>query len=165
VDEPYCNEFCCVAVVSGKLARENPEAAAKLTRALLKGAKWVGQNPTAAARLGIEKKYIAASVEINAQAISKLKYVPGVLSCRKDILRAAKEMKHAGLLKPNTDPQKLAKRAWLDLDGVTDDWIEGLKVEKVAGGGRVPLLEPVQFAALVEKKKDCTCCCRCCIDR
>jgi NitT/TauT family transport system substrate-binding protein len=165
VDQPYCDEFCCVAVVSGKLARENPAAAAKVTRALLKGAKWVGENPTAAAKMGIEKKYIAASVEINAQAISKLKYLPGVASCRKDILRAAKEMKQAGLLKSSTDPEKLAERAWQDLDGVTDDWIGGLKVEKVAGGGRARLLPPDQFVALFEAQKDCTCCCRCCIDR
>jgi NitT/TauT family transport system substrate-binding protein len=165
VDHPYCDEFCCVAVVSGKLAREDPAAAAKVTRALLKGAKWVGQNPMAAAKMGVEKKYIAASVAINAQAISKLKYVPGVAACRTDILRAAKEMKQAGLLKPTTDPEKLAQRAWQDLDGVTDDWIRGLKVEKVAGGGRVKLLAPAQFAALFEANKDCTCCCRCCIDR
>src|SRR5262249_48531888 len=103
VDKPYCNEFCCVAVVSGKLARENPAAAAKVTRALLKGAKWVGENPKAAANMGVEKKYIAASVDINSQAISTLKYIPGVASCRKDILRAAKEMKQAGLLKSTTN--------------------------------------------------------------
>jgi NitT/TauT family transport system substrate-binding protein len=115
--------------------------------------------------MGVEKKYIAASVEINGQAISKLKYAPGVASCRKDILRAAKDMKQAGLLKSTTNPERLAKRAWQDLDGVTDEWIQDLKVEKVAGGGRAKLLAPVQFAALFEAQKNCTCCCRCCIDR
>ena len=35
VDMPYKDEYCCVSVVSGKLARENPAAAAKVTRALL----------------------------------------------------------------------------------------------------------------------------------
>src|SRR5262249_4010295 len=29
VDEPYRDEYCCAAVVSGKLARENPAASAK----------------------------------------------------------------------------------------------------------------------------------------
>jgi NitT/TauT family transport system substrate-binding protein len=165
VDRPYCDEFCCVAVVSGKLARENPAAAAKVTRALLKGARWVGENPRAAARMGVEKKYIAASLAINEQAISKLKYRPGVASCRDDILRAAKEMKEAGLLKPTTNPERLARRAWQDLDGVTDEWIRGLKVEHVPGGGRARLLDPTQFAALFEANRDCSCCCKCCIDR
>jgi NitT/TauT family transport system substrate-binding protein len=165
VDAPYSDEYCCATVVSGKLARENPKAAAKVTRALLKGAKWVNENPTAAAKLGVEKKYIAASVDINAQALSKLKYVPGVARCRTSVEDAAKEMKLAGLLKDNTDPSALAKRAWLDLDGVTDDWLKGVKVEKVADGGRVKLLNPIQFVALFESNQDCTCCCRCCIDK
>jgi NitT/TauT family transport system substrate-binding protein len=165
VDAPYKDEYCCAAVVSGKLARENPAAAAKVTRALLKGAKWVHENPSAAARLGVEKKYIAASVEINSQALSKLRYIPAVARCRQSVADAAKEMKEAGLLKPSTDPEELVKRAWLDLDGVTDEWVNNLKVEKVADGGPVRLLEPAQFAALFEVKKDCTCCCRCCIDR
>jgi NitT/TauT family transport system substrate-binding protein len=165
VDAPYNDEYCCASVVSGKLARENPAAAAKVTRALLKAAKWVGENPTAAAKMGVEKKYIAASVDINAQALSKLRYVPGVIRCRKNIEDAASEMKQAGLLKPTTDPATLAKRAWMDLEGVTDEWIEGLKVEKVADGGRPAILPPDQFVALFESKKDCTCCCKCCIDR
>jgi NitT/TauT family transport system substrate-binding protein len=165
VDEPYADEFCCAAVVSGKLARENPQAAAKLTRALLKGAKWVGQNPKAAAEMGVERKYISASVEINAQAISKLRYVPGVAKCQKDVDRAAREMQKAGLLNESTNPAELAKRAWLDLDGVTDEWVARVKVAKVEGGGPAVILSPAQFAVLFEANKDCSCCCKCCIDR
>jgi NitT/TauT family transport system substrate-binding protein len=164
-DEPYRDEYCCAAVVSGKLARENPEAAAKVTRALLKGAKWVQENPTAAARLGVEKKYVGASVEINAQALSKLRYIPGVARCRQSVNDAAKEMQQAGLLKESTDPEELARRAWLDLDGVNDEWVKGLQVKKVARGGPARLLDPAGFVALFEAKSDCTCCCKCCIDR
>jgi NitT/TauT family transport system substrate-binding protein len=164
VDAPYSEEYCCAAVVSGKLARKDPEAAAKVTRALLKAARWVEENPTAAAHLAVEKKYIAASAEINAQALSQLKYVPGVSRCRESIGHAAREMKKAGLLKETTDPEALAKRAWLDLDGVSDEWVKGLKVEKVAHGGRQKRLSPLEFVALFESQKDCVCCCRCCAD-
>jgi NitT/TauT family transport system substrate-binding protein len=134
-DAPYKDEYCCAVVVSGKLAKANPAVAAKVTRALLKGARWVEANPSAAAKLSVEKKYIAASVEVNAQAISKLKYMPGISRCRKSLDLAAGEMKAAGLLNPSTNPSELAARAWLDLEGVNDDWIGGLKVESVAGGG------------------------------
>jgi NitT/TauT family transport system substrate-binding protein len=147
-DPPYKDEYCCATVVSGRFAARDRASAAKVTRALLRGAKWVGENPTAAARLSVEKKYIAASVEINAQAISKLKYVPGVTQCRTSLDQAAAEMKAAGLLNPSTDPADLARRAWLDLDGVTDDWVGTLKVEKLAGGGPPPTLEPDAYAAL-----------------
>src|ERR1700687_649475 len=130
----------------------------------LAAAKWVNENPKAAADVGVEKKYVAASAEINAQALTKLNYIPGIARCRKSIDQAADEMKKAGLLKPTTDPAALSKRAWLDLDGVTDEWIAGLKVEKVANGGRPKLLDPASFAALFDANKDCTCCSRCCLD-
>jgi NitT/TauT family transport system substrate-binding protein len=163
-DKPYRDEYCCASVVSGKLAKENPEAAAKVTRALLKAARWVEENPAAAAKMAVKKKYIAASEEVNAQALAALRYVPGVARCRESIGQAAREMKSAGLLKETTDPEALAKRAWLDLAGVTDEWIKGLKFQKVAGGGRPARLDPVQFVALFEAQKDCVCCCRCCPD-
>ena len=160
-DEPYKDEYCCAAVVSGKLAKKDPAAAAKVTRALLKGAKWVGQNPKAAAELSVDGKYISASKEINTQALSKLRYIPGVAQCRTSVEQAAKEMKTAGLLDAATDPDKLAQRAWLDLDGVADDWVKGLQVETVADAGRPALLSPAGFAALFEGRKACcgACCC------
>lgn len=162
-DEPYKDEYCCAVAVSGKLARRNPDAAARVTRALLEAARWVEENPKAAAHAAVEKKYIAASPEINAQAISALRYVPGVAKCRESIGRAARQMREAGLLKDETDPDALARRAWLDLDGVSDAWVEALKVEKVAGG-RGERLSPERFVALFEANKDCLCCFKCCAE-
>src|SRR6266849_5112439 len=154
-DAPYDDEYCCVVVVNGRFASENPAAAAKVTRALLKGAKWVSVNQTAAAQLAVERKYVSASVEINAQAIAMLKYEPGVAKARRDIRVAALEMKKAGFLKNETDPEELAKKAWLDLDGVTDDWVKDLKVEKVAGGGRPRKLSTTELAALFSRDLCC----------
>ena len=158
IDEPYSDEYCCAAVVSGKLAKERPAVAAKVTRALLKAAKWVEANPTEAAQLSVEKKYISASVEINSQALAHLRYIPGVARCRRSITSAAKEMKAAGLLPDTTDPEKLTERAWLDLEGVTDVWVNDVKVTK---SKRPRLLPPAEFAALFDSGKSCCggCCC------
>jgi NitT/TauT family transport system substrate-binding protein len=155
VTPPYDDEYCCVVTLNGKFARENPKGAAKVTRALLKGAKWVSANPTAAAKLAVENKYVAASAEINAQAISILKYEPGVSKARKDMISVANEMKKGGFLKPETNPEELVKKSWIDLDGVTDEWVKSLQVEKVAGGGPAPKLTPDEFAALFDRQKDC----------
>jgi hypothetical protein len=38
------------------------------------------------------------------------------------------------MLSPTTDVDELAKRAFVHLDGVSDEWINSLQVEKVAGG-------------------------------
>jgi NitT/TauT family transport system substrate-binding protein len=158
-DSPYKDEYCCVSVVSGKLARENPAAAAKVTRALLKGAKWVSVNPTAAAKLSCEKKYIAATPEMNAQALSKLNYIPGVARARQTVDQVAKEVKTSGLLNAATDPAELTKKAWLELDGVNDGWIESLNIEKVASGGPPPRLTPEMLAAMFEGRESCCSCC------
>ena len=148
VDAPYSEEYCCATVVSGKFLARDREGAAKVTRALLKGAMWVDKNPTAAASLSVEKKYVASSTEINAQAIGKLGYRPGVTRCRESVLSAAKEMKVAQLLNLSTDPEELARQAWVDLDGVTDEWLDGLQVETIAGGGRPIPLDPESLARL-----------------
>jgi NitT/TauT family transport system substrate-binding protein len=155
IDAPYDDEYCCAVVVNGKFARERPAEAAKVTRALLKGAKWVSLNPVAAAKLAVEKKYVAATAEINAQAIRVLKYEPGVSKARRDVLNAARAMKAGGFLKDSTDPDELARKAWLDLDGVTDEWVKGLKVEKIAGGGPVPELKGAAFAAIFARGPMC----------
>ena len=51
---------------------------------------------------------------------------------------AAIAMQRAGMLSPTTDVQALAKRAFVHLDGVTDEWLKSLQVEKVAGGQLPP---------------------------
>lgn len=144
-DAPYKDEYCCAVVANGKWLNANPKAAAAATRAILKGAKWVMTNPRAAARLSVEKKYLASNPELNTSAIGNLNYMPSVTGVEKAILSAAKSMKQAGMLSPTTDADDLAKRAFIQLDGVSDQWIESLKVEKVADGQ----LPPDQHARLL----------------
>lgn len=153
VDEPYRDEYCCATVVNGKMAASDPARAAKITRALLKGALWVETNPKAAADLAVEKKYVASSAELNGHALGKLKYMPAVTQCRESIGMAAREMKSVGLLNAGTDPEVLTKTAWLDLPGVDDEWIQGLKIEKVAGGGPFAI-DDVRLADLVARERD-----------
>ena len=134
VDMPYADEYCCAVLVNGKFLARNPKASAAATRALLKAAKWVEANPKAAAKLSVEKKYLASTADQNTIAISHLRYVPSVSGARIAVRLAAAEMKTAGMLSPTTDVEGLAKRAFVSLDGVSDEWLNSLSVEKVAGG-------------------------------
>lgn len=133
-DAPYKDEYCCAVVANGKFLANNPKAVAAATRALLKGAKWVETNPAAAARLSVEKKYLASNPELNTVAISHLRYIPSVAGGEKAVESAAGEMKVAGMLNSTTDAQGLAKRAFVHLEGVSDEWLQTLQVDKVAGG-------------------------------
>src|ERR1700740_2069199 len=145
-DSPYNDEYCCAVVVNGKFLANNPKAAAAATRALLKGAKWVETNPVAAARLSVEKKYLASNPELNALAISRLRYIPSVSGAEDGIKSAAREKKNAGMLNPTTDVPDLAKRAFVRLEGVSDEWLHTLQVDKVAGG-QVPADQEFRVAA------------------
>ncbi len=137
-DAPYKDEYCCAVLANGKFLAKNPKAVAAATRALLKAAKWVETNPAAAGRLSVEKKYLASNPELNTVAISHLRYVPSVSGAEAAVKSAAAEMKRAGMLSASTDVDDLAKRAFAHLDGVSDDWLNSLKVEKVAGGQLPP---------------------------
>jgi NitT/TauT family transport system substrate-binding protein len=164
IDAPYAEEYCCAAIVNGEFAKKYPGSAAKVTKAILKGAKWVQENPKLAAELGVEKKYVSAKAEVNTQALMHLKYTPGVAKGKRSVEQAADDMKKAGLLGESTNPVSLAKRAWMDLEGVTDEWIVAQNVERIPGA-RPLLLKEDQFAALFGKKGlgDCACCTKCCV--
>lgn len=158
IDPPYNDEYCCVVSLSGRFAAQNPAAAAKVTRALLKGAAWVRVNPRAAVKMAVEKQYLGSSVEFNEAAISMLDYDPAIDRCRAGLDAQAVDLKRAGLLNASTDPADLVRRAWLPLDGVTDEWIHSLKIEPIAGDGPMPHAEAI--AALLGGK---SCCSKCCV--
>jgi len=151
-DAPYKDEYCCAVIVSGKFLAANPKAAAAATRALLKAAKWVQTNPAAAARLSVEKKYLASNPELNTVAISHLNYLPSVSGAESAVKSATMAMKKAGMLASTTDVDELAKRAFAHLDGVSDEWINLLQVEQVADG-QVP---PDENARLLAELSDTT---------
>lgn len=157
-DAPYSEEYCCAVIVNGKYLSKNPKAVAGATRAMLKGAKWVQANPVAAAKLSADKKYIASTPELNAIAISNINYVPSVLGAKNAVDSAAAEMKRAGMLSPSTDPAELAKRAFVSLDGVSDEWLSGLKVESVAGGQMPKDFDITKYASYINSDNLPSCC-------
>lgn len=151
-DAPYKDEYCCAVIANGKFLAKNPKATAAATRALLKGAKWVETNPRAAARLSVEKKYLASNPELNTVAIGNLRYIPSVIGAENAVKSAAEEMKKAGMLAPSTDVPALALKAFAHLEGVTDDWVKNLPVQKVAGGQIPPDQHQRLLAELAEQK-------------
>jgi NitT/TauT family transport system substrate-binding protein len=158
VDEPYNKEYCCEVIANGKWVDANPARAAKATRALLKGAKWVETNPRVAALLAVEKKYLASTPELNTAALARLRYIPSVQLAEESVHSAGREMKVAKMLSPETNTEALAKRAFMHLDGVTDEWIKTLEVEKVAGGQVSPDEDIRLIAELVQKDTGDSCC-------
>lgn len=145
-DHPYAEEYCCAVVVRGRYLKANRRNTIAATRALLKAAKWVETNPKAAAQLSVEGKHLASSVDQNTFAISHLRYNPSVTGAQKAVVSAAAEMKVAGMLRKSTDVPELAAKAFVQLEGVTDEWINSLQVEQVAGAQVTPRWLKLQYA-------------------
>jgi sulfonate transport system substrate-binding protein len=159
-DLPYANEYCCELIANGKWIDANPDTAARATRAILRGAVWVQANPKAAAQLAVDKKYLASTVELNTIALSRLKYIPSVTLAEQTLHTAAKEMREAKMLSPDTDTEALAKRSFQHLDGVTDEWIKSVQVEKVKGGQADPNEDIRLYAQLIQNGVQDACCTR-----
>lgn len=117
-DEPFASEYCCLVVVTGKIAREDPETAAAITRAILKGAQWVHEHPQEAAKLEAEKGYVPGDAEVNGKTLAHFKYVPSVDDGLTALKLAAKGMKDIGILDQTTDTDALADSVFLRLPGV-----------------------------------------------
>ena len=158
MDAPYKDEYCCEVIANGKWVDANPDVAARATRALLKGAKWVETNPKAAAILAVEKKYLASTPELNTVALARLRYIPSVHLAEESVHTAAREMKVAKMLSSETDTEALAKRAFMHLDGVTDEWVKTLEVEKIAGAQVLPDEDIRLIAELIQKDRGDSCC-------
>ena len=62
------------------------------------------------------------------------------------------------MLSPETDAEALAKRAFMRLPGVTDEWIKTLEVEKIAGAQVSPDEDIRLIAALIQKDMGDSCC-------
>lgn len=116
--EHFKDEYCCLIVIRGKLIKEAPETAAAVTRAILKSARWVAKNPQEAAKIVVDKKYVAGTAEFNGRLLAGYNYIPSVVGGEKAVYIAAKEVKDTGILNPETDPAELAKKAFVKLKGV-----------------------------------------------
>src|SRR5205823_7977574 len=90
----------------------------------------------------------------------RLTYLPSVSIAAETLYTAAKEMREAKMLDPNTDTDALAKRAFQHLPGVTDEWIKSVKVEKVPGGQIDPNQDIRLYAELILRDGVDACCAR-----
>jgi NitT/TauT family transport system substrate-binding protein len=129
-DAPYKDEYCCVVVVSGQLIKSDPDTAARLTRAILKAAKWVSSNPQSAAEICVEKKYLSGTAELNARVLAQLNYIPSVEGGAEATRTAASAMQKAGILDASTDLNALVDRAFVRLPTLDDSWLQSVEVEQ-----------------------------------
>lgn len=121
-DEKFAGEYCCMSFVTTKLAKENPEAAAAYTRAILKACAFVSANPYEAAKIQIENNQCSGDLETNAKLLASYNYSPSVSAASETIYNAASELIRIGELN-SSDPEDFVSNAFTTFTGVPDSYI------------------------------------------
>lgn len=113
--KPFNTEYCCVAYVSTKLAKEHPEIAKKYTEAMQEATRWVAKHRTETAKLQIAKKYAAGNWKTNLKALNTYNWKASYSGGQKAFIRVGKDLQKAGVVSKNTDISSLAKNSFLNV--------------------------------------------------
>ena len=119
---PYDKEYCCAVFIAAKLAKEHPEVAAGLTRAILKASAWVQAHPEETVKIQLDKKYVAGDAEFNAKLLKSYSYKPSVQGGYDAVYQNAKEFARIGIIKKDTDPKAFADNVYLFQKDVPDSY-------------------------------------------
>ncbi len=114
----YANLSCCTLGVRSSLWSKDPAAVAALTNAIRDAAIHVAANPDDAAE--IFSKY-APKVPVADLATMLRSHThghhPAGEALRREVIKITSDLKRASIIKPGTDPVKLANRVVVDIAG------------------------------------------------
>lgn len=106
-DDPFNDKYCCFVGVSSSLVDNDPDTAAKITKALMKSAEWVQDNPVEAAKISLDNKYVGGDLDLNSQLLSEYGWTPSVEKAQENIKWYISELKEQGILEGSTDEDSL----------------------------------------------------------
>ena len=116
-DDDFKAEACCVLGLSGAFIDENPDTAARITRAIYNASRWLNENDenkTAAVNTLIEHGYVSASVDVE--------YVVGLMNnwlwglphsiTEQTLITSIKEYQALGVLNPDLPLDVIKEQVW-----------------------------------------------------
>lgn len=121
-DEKYKDEYCCVSFVTTNLAERHPDLAAKYTRAVMKAAKWIEENPTEAAQLQLDKNYVTGDLELNVAILDSYNFAPSVSGGYNALQQSVTELQDIGIIRADTDAEALIENSFAKFDDVKDTY-------------------------------------------
>ncbi|MDR1397728.1 MAG: ABC transporter substrate-binding protein [Desulfarculales bacterium] len=120
LDKPYENQYCCSAYVSDDLFANDPDTAAKFTRAMQKASAWIQHNQDETAAIQVEKNYVPGDPVFNAAVLKTFNYIPSVKGAYDAFAITAQELKQIGVLAEDVDVKRLQENSFAFLPGVDD---------------------------------------------
>jgi NitT/TauT family transport system substrate-binding protein len=117
-DPGFKDEICCLLGVRGEFLKKYPKETAAVTRAVLKGARWVDTHREETAKILVDKQYVLGTVEKNIGIIKYYSYNASVAGGEKALTDSVNEFKKLGLIDGNINTAKLVKSIYVKLPGV-----------------------------------------------
>ncbi|WP_243634288.1 ABC transporter substrate-binding protein [Roseicella frigidaeris] len=114
----YADRTCCILGVRGSLLREDRAAARAVTGALLEAQDWVHANPDAAAEIFLPNARNTTAAQLAAMLRSHTHGDhPHGAALSHQLAAYIEELKLVKVIRPNTNPQRLAERIQADVLG------------------------------------------------
>jgi len=118
VDEPYKDQYCCVAYVSDRLVEKHKDIAEKYTSAMQKASAYIQGHQEEITKIQIEKTYVAGNAEVNAEVLKKFNYIPSVSGAYKQFGVIAPQLQEIGMLSKDVDVEALRKNSFAEFKGI-----------------------------------------------
>lgn len=115
----FKDEYCCDLVIADKLLKEHPEAAKRLTAAVMKGSLYVHDHLSESVKILADKKYVSGDPAFNESLLATYNYKPSVKGGYTALQDSAQDLGDLGLVK-KTDGKKFADQYFFFFDGLAD---------------------------------------------
>ena len=116
LSEDYANLSCCTLGVRAELFHNEPQVAAALTAAVREAAAHVAAEPDDSAEIFAQYTPKVPVADLAAMLRSHTHdHTPTGAALRNEVIKITSDLKRARIIKPGTDPVKLAQRVVVDL--------------------------------------------------
>lgn len=105
-DDEYKDEYCCISFVTGDIAENHPDIADKFTRAIMKAAQYVEENPEEVAQIQIDKEWVTGDLELNTKLLSAYNYEPSVNGGYEALKATVPDLQAIGLISADRNPDE-----------------------------------------------------------
>lgn len=122
-DHPdYKDEYCCILSLSPYLVQNHPVAAERITKAIQKATKFVGENPEETAKIQVEKDYIPKDdIEHYSNIIKSYHWGGSVDGGRDGLRNNMVDLRKLDLIKSDMDIEKVIDKVYVQFENVEDN--------------------------------------------
>lgn len=117
-DPLYEDEYCCVLVFSPEFIEKHPEIAKMTLKAIQKACIFVEENPEEAAKLQIEKNYVAGDVELNSRLLKSYNYNPSIEGAKDSVYKNVVALQKLGLISNDLSPEAVLDKIFYEIEGI-----------------------------------------------